>query len=121
MALLPCVLTSALNNAALLLFGQSLYASWIQERYYITYILGPWAIVVSLVCRYADYKIYKCTGRPIALQELRRSSVYGPAVTCLAVVFGVRMVVRMAVGVELFLAFHRLGFDQADLIYPEPV
>lgn len=35
-ALLPCVLTSALNNAVLLLFGQSLYVSWIQERYYIT-------------------------------------------------------------------------------------
>jgi hypothetical protein len=120
-ALLPCVLPSALNNAALLLFGQSLYASWIQERYYITYILGPWAIVVSLVCRYADYEIYKCTGRPIALRELCRSSVYGPAVAYLALIFGVRMVLRMAVGIEPFLAFHRLGFDQADMMYPEPI
>jgi hypothetical protein len=121
MALLPCVLASALNNTALLLFGQSLYASWIQERYYITYILGPWAIVVSLVCRYADYEIYKCTGRSIVLQELVRSSVYGPAVVCLAILFSARMVVRMAVGVEPFLAFHPLRFDQADLMYSEPI
>jgi hypothetical protein len=120
-ALLPCVLASALNNAALLLFGQSLYASWIQERSYITYILGPWAIVVSLVCRYADYEIYKHTGRPIELQELRRSSVYGPAVAYLALIFGVRMVLRMAVGVEPFLGFHPLGFDQADMMYPEAI
>jgi len=121
MALLPCVLTSALSNAALLQFGQSLYASWIQRRYYITYILGPWAIVVSLVCRYADYEIWKRTARPTALWKLRRGSVYGPAIACLAVLFGVRMVVRMVVGVEPFIAFHRLRFDQADVMYHEPI
>ena len=121
LVLLPCVLTSALNNAALLLFGQSLYASWIQQRYYITYILGPWAVVVSLVCRCADYEIYKQTGRLVELRELRRRSVWGPAVVCLALLFCVRMAVRTAVGVEPFLAFRRLRFDQADLTYPEPV
>ena len=120
-ALLPCVFASALTNAALLLFGQSLYASWIQQRYYITYILGPWAIVVSLVCRYSEYVIYKGTGRPVELQELCRSSVWGPAVLCLALLFAVRMIMRMIVGVEPFLAFHSLRSEQADVMYPEPV
>jgi hypothetical protein len=119
-ALLPCVFASALTNAALLLFGQSLYASWIQQQYYITYILGPWAIVVGLACRYSEYVIYKGTGRPVALQELCRGFVWGPAVVCLALLFSVRMGMRMVVGVEPFLAFHSIESDQADVIYPEP-
>jgi hypothetical protein len=75
MFLLPCVLTLVLVNAAVLLFGQSLCASWIEQRYYVTYILGPWAVVVNLICRYADYEIYKRTGRQIAVRELCRSEV----------------------------------------------
>jgi hypothetical protein len=120
-ALLPSVLSTAVINAAFLLFSQSLYASRIQQRYHITHILGPFAIVINLVCRYSDYEIYKQTGRPVALRELCRSSVYGPAVSCLVVLFSARLGVRMMVGVGPFLAFQRLGFDEADGMYPEPV
>lgn len=121
LALLPCVLTTALVNAAFLLFGQSLYASWIQQRGYITHILGPLAVIINLVCRYGDYGIYKSTGRPLALRETCCGSVYGPAAVCLGVLFGARLCVRMVVGVEPFLAFHRLGSVEADGMYPEPV
>jgi hypothetical protein len=121
LAMLPCVLTTAVINAACLLFGQSLYASWIQERYYITHILGPFAVVINLVCRYSDYEIYKRTGRPLALRELCCSSVYGPAILCLAVLFSARLCVRMMVGVEPFLAFQALESAKADAMYPEPV
>lgn len=118
--LLPSVLTTALINAVFLLFGQSLYASWIQQRYYITHFLGPLAVTINLVCRYADYDIYKRTGRPLALQELCCSSVYGPTIVCLGVLFSARLCVRAMVGVEPFLAFHRLGSVEADVMYPEP-
>jgi hypothetical protein len=121
LALLPSVLSTAVINAAFLLFSQSLYASRIQQRYHITHILGPFAVVINLVCRYSDYEIYKQTGRPVALRELCRSSVYGPAVSCLVVLFSARLGVRMMVGVGPFLAFQRLGFDEADGMYPEPV
>jgi hypothetical protein len=120
LAMLPCVLTTAVINAAYLLFGQSLYASWIQQRWHITHILGPFAVVINLVCRYSDYEIYKGTGRPLALRELG-CSVYGPAVVLLAVLFSARLCVRMMIGVEPFLAFHRLEPAQADAMYPEPV
>jgi hypothetical protein len=121
LAMLPCVLTTAVINAAYLLFGQSLYASWIQERYYITHILGPMAVVINLLCRYPDYEIYKRTGRPLALRELRCGSVYGPALLCLAVLFSARLCVRTMVGVEPFLAFKVLGSVEANAMYPEPV
>jgi hypothetical protein len=121
LAMLPCVLTTAVINAAYLLFGQSLYASWIQERHYITQILGPMAVVINLLCRYPDYEIYKRTGRPLALRELCCRSVWGPAILCLAVLFSARLCGRMMVGVEPFLAFRALESARAHAIYPEPV
>jgi hypothetical protein len=120
-AMLPCVLSTAVVNAAWLLFGQSLYASWIQERYYITHILGPMAVVINLLCRYSDYEIYKRTGRPLAWRELGCSSIYVPAILCLAVLFSARLCVRMMIGVEPFLAFQRLRSAEADAMFPEPV
>jgi hypothetical protein len=121
LAMLPCVLTTAVINAAYLRFGQSLYASWIQERHYITHILGPMAVVINLLCRHPDYEIYKRTGRPLALRELSCRSVWGPALLCLAVLFSARLCVRMMVGVEPFLAFQALESARADAMYPEPV
>jgi hypothetical protein len=120
-ALLLCVITAAVINASLLLFGQSLYASWIQQRYHVTHVFGPLAVVVNLACRYCDYEIYKRSGRPLALRELSCYSVYGPAVIFLAILFVARLYIRILAGVEPFLAFHVLGADQADLLYPEPI
>jgi hypothetical protein len=120
-ALLPSILTTDIINAAFLLFSQSLYAPWTQQRHYITHILGPFAVVINLMCRYVDYEICKQTGRSVALRELCRRSVYGPAVSCLVVLFTARLCVRMVVGVEPFLAFQRLGSAEADGMYPEPV
>ena len=120
-ALLPCVLTTAVMNAAFLLFGQSLYASWIQQRYHVTHVFGPLAVLVNLACHYIDFEIYKRTGRPLTLRELSCFSVYGPAVVYLAELFVARLFMRIMIGIEPFLAFHGLEAAEADAMYPEPV
>lgn len=120
-ALLPCVLAAAVVNAAFLLFGQSLCASWIHQRYHITHVFGPITVVINLACHYSDYEIYKRTGRPLTLRELSCISVYGPAIISLAIFFSARLYVRKMIGVEPFLAFQALGAAQADALYPDPV
>lgn len=119
--LLPCVLATAVINAAFLLFGQSLYASWIQQRYHITHVFGPITVAMDLACHYSDYEIYKRTGRSLTLRELSSISVYGPAVVSLAILFGARLYMRTMIGVEPFLAFQVLGAAHADALYPDPV
>lgn len=119
--LLPPIVSTAILNSSLLLFGQSLDATWIQERSYIINGLGPFAVFINLICRYSDWEIYKRSGRPLTLRQLRSSSVCMPAATCLCVLIGVRICVRRLLGLDPFLAFHRLSPSEADALYPEPV
>jgi hypothetical protein len=108
------------DNESLTAYGRRIRLLRFISLYYITYMLGPWAIVVDLAYRCYEYEIYKGTGRPVAFGELRCSSVWGPTVVCLALLLTLRMGMSMVVSVELFLAFHSLRSDQANLVYPEP-
>lgn len=117
--LMPSVFSAAVLNASVLLFGQSLSATWIRERSYITHILGPFAVAIFLACRYADFEIYKRTGRPLSLREVRSSAAKVPAALCLCALFGARLCVRLLIGVAPFLAFDRLQAHRADAMYSE--
>jgi hypothetical protein len=120
-ALLPCVLATAVINAAFLLFGQTLYDSSIQQRYHITHIFGPITIAMNLACHYSDYEIYKRNDRPLSLRELSCISFYGLALMSLAILSSPRLYVRTIIGFEPFLAFQVLGTAQANALYPSLV
>jgi hypothetical protein len=100
--LLP-VFTSALVNAALLLYTQSLQAPSLRQEPFIRY-LAPFAILIYLGCRFADYNVCRRTRRGLSLghPEIGR---FLSAFLYQAVLFALRAFIRVTVGLVPFVAF----------------
>lgn len=117
LTLLQPLLTAVIINATLILFALSLYAPSLRQQKYIIQILAPFAIVIFLGCRFADYEIYKRTRRaPFLgpfLGDYGRKRLIG-ALLCLAVLFAVKAYIRATIGLDPFIAFRMPNVIEAE-------
>ena len=103
LSLLLPVFTSALVNVALLLYTQSLQAPSLRQEPFIRY-LAPFAILIYLGCRFADYKICIRTGRGLSLGHLE-IGIFLSAFLYQTLLFAFRAFIRTTFGLIPFIAF----------------